>query len=175
MGQIRTNQFVNASWSLREFKLLRNCTGQCCTAMRLVPVTDKLNPFGPLFGDPAGHPRANEFQASEPNRLVQKLASTAFDSANINMPDRFNTGQSHASGSTENNYLAQFVSAPAAFRDRIQDRLTSVGSTLTPGERRRAACRRCPVPAAIGSTTTWTWAGGSSGRPRSGSPTSPSG
>ncbi len=135
VGQIRTNQFVNVTppiWTLREFKLIRTCTGQSCSAMRLQPVTDKLNPFGPLFGDPAGHPRVNEFQAAEPNRLVAKLALPAFDAASINVPDKFNTGQSHASGSTENNYLTQFLAAPPAFRDRIQQRLTTLGSTLTP-------------------------------------------
>ncbi len=135
VGQIRTNQFVNApgfTWSLREFKLLRSCTGRSCSAMRLVPVTVKVNPFGPLFGDPAGHPRANEFQASEPNRVVADLARPDFDAAGVEVPDQFNTGQSHASGPAENNYLVQFMGAPSGFRDRIQDRLTSAGSNLTP-------------------------------------------
>jgi hypothetical protein len=150
VGQIRTNQFLDApgfTWTLREFKLLRSCTGQACSAMRVTPVTDKMNPFGPLFGDPAAHPRANEFQTSEPNRVVARLALPAFDSANVVVPDRFNTGQSQASGSTENNYLTQFAAAPAAFRNRIQQRLTSAGSSLTPenvvGRLQALSCAGC--------------------------------
>jgi hypothetical protein len=135
VGQVRTNQFLNApafAWSLREFKLLRTCTGGSCSAMRLVPVTDKLNPFGPLFGATSNHPKATQFQNQDLTATVGKLAGASFDSSNFKVNDLFNTGQSQASGGNENNYVFQFQTAPALFVNRIQQRLTQLGSSLTP-------------------------------------------
>jgi hypothetical protein len=136
VGQIRTNQFLNApsfAWSLREFKLRRTCSDGACTAMRLIPVTDKLNPFGPLFGATSNHPRAAQFHNQDLTQTVAKLALPNFDASNFKVNDIFNTGQSQASGTNENNYRIQFQTAPASFVNKIQQRLTQLGSSLTPG------------------------------------------
>jgi len=46
-GQLRTNQFIQSPWLLREFKLKKTCGTSC--SMVFQPVTDKTNPFGMLF------------------------------------------------------------------------------------------------------------------------------
>jgi hypothetical protein len=133
-GQVRTNQFLNApsfAWSLREFKLVRACSGGSCTAMQFVPVTDKSNPFGPLFQPTATHPKAGDFQTFFPGQ-VKALAAATLSDIDFKVPNNFNTAQSQASGSTENNYVTQFGTDPSTLRTAIQDQLTAIGSSLTP-------------------------------------------
>lgn len=50
----------------------------------------------------------------------------------MKIPDVFNTGQSLASGSTENDYVTQFGPDSSTLRTDIQNALTAIGSTLTP-------------------------------------------
>ena len=139
VGQIRTNQFLQSDagvtpkvWNLREFKLLRTCDGGGCSAMAMVPVTNKTNPFGPLFSHGGGGGGAY-FQAHFLGQ-VAALAATALAKIDLQVPDQFNTGQSLASGSSENNYLAQFAlgTLPNQFEADIQGALTGMGSSLTP-------------------------------------------
>lgn len=135
VGQIRTNQFMQSDplvtpkvWNLREFKLIRTCTGDVCSAMAMVPVTNKTNPFGPLFG--YGAAGAGYFQA----HFLDQIPALAGESIDFKVPDQFNTGQSLASGSTENNYVTQLAlgAVPNQFAADIQAALTALGSTLTP-------------------------------------------
>ena len=139
VGQIRTNQFLQSDptvtpkvWNLREFKLMRTCAGGSCSAMTMVPVTDKTNPFGPLFTYGGGGSGAY-FQGHFITQ-VASLAAATLARIDQQVPDQFNTGQSLASGSTENNYVSQFGlgTLPNQFQSDIQSALTSIGSTLTP-------------------------------------------
>ncbi len=180
-GQVRTNQFLNPApffiWSLREFKLLRTCSGRSCTAMRFVPVTDKTNPFGPLFQPAATHAKSADFQKFFPGQ-VKALAAATLTGIDFKVPDSFNTAQSQASGSTENNYAVQFTADPSTLRTEIETQLAALGSTLTPI---KSSCvrRHSPAPGAISSTATPgtptpqppSWAGAWSGRVPLGSPT----
>lgn len=137
-GQVRTNQFVQPLtlprrvWSLRELKLRRVCAPEC--VLRWVPVTDKVNPFGPLFavdGAPTGGTAA-AFQAELVDR-VPGLAGPSIASIGLHVSDAFNSGQSEASSSTpESNYVVQFGAGPPGFRAALQTRLTALASPLTP-------------------------------------------
>jgi hypothetical protein len=135
-GQIRTNQFVNAPegpslpWSLREFKLLRECDDHGCTSLTIVPITNKSNPFGPLFSPDSNHPRAAAFQDFFPGQ-VAALAAEDLNEIDFDPPDIFNSGQSQASGSLESRYLVQFSADPSPLRDRIQANLDAIGRSLT--------------------------------------------
>jgi hypothetical protein len=136
LGQVRTNQFLKApafTWSLREFKLVRSCSGKVCTALRFIPVTDKSNPFGPLFQPNATHPEAGNFQEFFPTQ-VEGLAAGSLTAIDAEAPDAYNTAQSQASGTTENDYAAQFSAEPSALRASIQAQLAALGSSLTPDE-----------------------------------------
>jgi hypothetical protein len=163
-GQIRTNQFSNTTtgWSLREFKLLRSCAGQACSALRFVPVSNKNNAFGPLFAA-ASLPAAAPFQSFFPSQ-VAALAAASVTQLDIGVSDTFNTGQSQASGATalEMKYPEHFGAAPSGLRSAIQAQLTTLGSSLTPDEivvRAQAlscaGCHRLNNNAALGGGLTW--------------------
>lgn len=53
-GQIRSNQFMQSPWTLKEFRTLIDCEGGVCE-FDFVPDTVKLNPFA-LLWSPAGSP-----------------------------------------------------------------------------------------------------------------------
>jgi hypothetical protein len=130
-GQVRTNTFLSSPWMLREFKLSRPCPTTGCT-LRFDPVTDKTNPFGPLFTDGSPHPLAKEFQDYFLTQ-VPALARTNINTFAYSVPDRFNSGQSLADPGSETDYLRHFsLGRTATFRQNIQDKLTSLNSPLTP-------------------------------------------
>ena len=165
-GQIRTNQFMQTTqtpktWSLREFKLLRTCNGSTCSALKVVPVTDKENPFGPLFTPDGLHPQTANFQDHFVSQ-VGPLAAGNLTDIDITMPDSFNAGQSLASGSNETNYLVQFGPGPSMLRSDLQAALTALGSTLTPDNvvaRAQAlscaGCHRFSNNASLGGGLVW--------------------
>lgn len=129
-GQIRTNQFMGGNWNLREYKLQHTCSGGTCTALTALIATDKTNPFGGLFNPTNTHPLRADFQNIAFPGQVAALAVNDINLFNYAVEDRFNSGQSDAQA-FENDYIAQFGSG-GTFRQRIQDRLTAQGSTLTP-------------------------------------------
>jgi hypothetical protein len=136
VGQIRTNQFSNTTtgWSLREFKLLRKCTGGTCTAPLFTPVSDKNNAYGPLFAPSSSGVAFASFFPTQ----VPSLSATSLAGLDISVPNSFNTGQSQASGATaaEMRYLDQLnldqlSGTPSTLRTNVQSALTSAGSSLT--------------------------------------------
>jgi hypothetical protein len=160
-GQIRTNQFMQPNtprvWDLREFKLRKSCTASNCQ-LRFVPVTNKVNPFGPLF-DPATGPAA--FHAEIAGQ-VGALAGATLANVGMSTSDVFNTAQSQASSSTEMNYPLHFGPGPSTFHSSIQTQLTAAGSSLTPIEivlraqaMSCAGCHRLSNGVAIGGGLTW--------------------
>lgn len=131
-GQFRTNQFMQPRsifasriWSMREYKL-KVTQGQSAV---IFPVTVKTNPFGPLFRSDSTHPRAAEFQ----DHFLTQVESLAVPGMNFgySIPDKFNTGQAQLNGS-ENNYVTHLGGDSSPFGQRIQAKLTQIGSSLTP-------------------------------------------
>lgn len=164
-GQVRTNQFSNTTtgWSLREFKLLRTCSGGSCTAMRFTPVTDKNNAFGGLFAPDSALANAAAFRGFFPSQ-VSNLAGATAPAVDIAMPNTFNSGQSQASGATaaEMKYLEQLTANPSSLRTDIQTQLNALGSSLSPDEivlRAQAlscaGCHRLNNNVVIGGGLTW--------------------
>ena len=163
-GQVRTNSFIQPDapriWSLREFKLARVCTTTC--ALRFVPVSDKVNPFGPLFDGTSTQPTPLAFQAAFLAE-VPRLASADPNAIAMHPSDVFNSGQSQASALvTETNYAVQFGTTPNAFSAAIQSTLSGLGSSLTPldiVQRAQvtscAGCHRFSNNASLGNATTW--------------------
>ena len=78
-GQVRTNQFMQSPWMLREFKLQKSCGSFGCNA-RFIPVTDKTNPFGGLFSPTSTHLRTAEFQGTF---FPSQVASLAVNDINL--------------------------------------------------------------------------------------------
>ena len=135
-GQIRTNQFVVPPapapriWSLREFKLQRSCGLLSCSALRVVPVSSKGNPYGPLYSPSATHARSAAFQEFLPEQ-VSTLIGETIPEIGISIPETYNSGQSEANGTTEGNFAAQIGLESSPLRGAIQVSLTAAGSSLT--------------------------------------------
>lgn len=116
-GQIRTTQFWGDEWLFKEHKLEQYCgvsgAEPCRYWVRTVSV--KENPFGELFNPQTTMPGnpfsiiAQDFQQWFPQNLAGLLSNNPAEMHN-RVEDRFNHGQSHASGphQFENDYLAHF-------------------------------------------------------------------
>jgi len=165
LGQVRTNQLVNTDtgWSMREFKLQRQCQGANCSALRFVPVTNKGNAFGGLFDPASTDPLAADFRAYFPTQ-VASLAATDLNRISMSVPDKYNSGQSQSSGvfSSEMQYLAKLGTEPSELRSAIAAKLLSLGSTLTVDEIVRraqtttcAGCHRLSAQADLGGGLVW--------------------
>jgi hypothetical protein len=131
-GQIRTNMFIEPLWQLREFKLLHRCStlGNPCSALRIVPATDKSTPFGELFDDLSTHAKAATFRTHFLGRIPDLLDDNLMGLA-LQTADRFNAGQSSAQG-VENDYALHFANGGGSFAQAIQQKLQALGSDLTP-------------------------------------------
>jgi hypothetical protein len=130
-GQVRTNQFMQPPWTLREFKVrLSLCSGVPC-ALNFRPVTVQTNPGGTLFNPASAHPQAPNFQNVAFPPEVPSLAINDINLFNMAVANNFNSGQSNSQG-PENDYLFQFGINPSPFRANIQTELNLIGSPLTP-------------------------------------------
>jgi hypothetical protein len=163
-GQIRTNQFSNPSpriWSLREFKLRRECGLLTCSSLKVVPVTAKDSPHGPLFAV-ATHPKTAAFQSYLPGQ-VQALSGATIPDIDEEIPDTYNSGQSQATSlTTETNYLANLGADASPLRDALGASLANQGSTLTVDHivarvqaLSCAGCHRLSNGADLGGGITW--------------------
>lgn len=136
-GQIRSNQFMQFNWILREFKMLetpacstRNCGLADLSTLIIKPVTVKVNPAGLLFAN-ASDARTVTFR-QEFITQIDKLSVNDINRFDFTPSDRFNGGQSDEMHPLENVYTQQFTSAPVSFKAAIQTKLTAIGSSLTP-------------------------------------------
>lgn len=131
-GQVRTNQFLQFNWMLREFQMKKTCPTATTCAMRFVPVTDKVNPFAGLFSPTSTHSLAPSFRAALVN-AVPALAANDINRFNHSVSDSFNSGQSDSQDFRQT-YNATFGSGPSTLRSQLQTKLTSIGSALTPDQ-----------------------------------------
>jgi hypothetical protein len=160
-GQVRTNQFMQAAWLLREFKIQKDCTQSPCV-VQFIPDTVKTNPGGPLFNPSAMHPRAADFQTTTFIGQVANLAVNDINLLGMDIPDDDNSGQSNAQNPMENHYVNQFGTGPSPFRAKIQSELTALGSPLTPNNvvaramaSSCAGCHQLSNGANLGGGMTW--------------------
>ncbi len=150
-GQIRTNQFMQGPWNLREFRLERSNgaadprTGMngapgsspaIASSLIFVPETVKANPYGRLFNgalpgsnDPLAQ-HAAEFQRHFLDQ-VDTLAINDLNRFSYSVPDVFNAGESQMFGSAPTDYLAQFDQdgGDSPFRTELDARAEEHGLT----------------------------------------------
>ncbi len=130
-GQIRTNMFVNfAEWNLREFKLVRDCTGltrRCTLRFEHVPVA--ANPANELFLD--SHANSAAFQAS----LIEQVAglAAATDANQIALSTETNHDELESAPQRADVDFAAAGHASAGLQASITARLTTIGSPLSVG------------------------------------------
>jgi hypothetical protein len=128
-GQVRTNQFMQALWTLREFRVRKQCTGKTCV-LRIEPDTVKNSPAGVLFSSKTTHSLQEDF-AQVLTAQVETLAVNDLMRFSLALDERFSGGQSRSSG-TEDLYSHQFGKGASPLRTQLQARLDALGSALTP-------------------------------------------
>lgn len=181
LGQVRTNQFVqdgleHRSWSLREFKIEHTCEGKLSArhkhgrkhakhghqecSLTFVPVTNKTNPYGPLFAGEITHPKQQAFQEQFVGQ-VEALAAEEVTSIAMQVDDVFNSAQSQSSGGIETDYLAHF-SDESDLALGIEQELERIGSDLEPIDivaraqtQSCAGCHRFSNGRDLGAGLTW--------------------
>jgi hypothetical protein len=162
-GQIRSNQFMQSPWLLREWRLVVDNRG-LTRKLRMVPVTVKTNPWGAAFDTASSDTRSVSFR-SEFAQKTGQLAASSLMGISVDVDDEFNTGQSVAQGA-ENNYGTHFATGAASdpsFSNAIAAELAAIGNiTLTPRNvvdraltQSCAGCHRLSDGAALGDGLVW--------------------
>jgi hypothetical protein len=152
-GQIRTNQFLDSSWNLKEFKAEINAQGLSV----IKPVTVKSNPVAELFSSTRSDAQALAFQSEFVLNLDSLLKD--FDHFSLTNSDQHNNGQSHANGplASENFYaIPVFAASGTSFQSSLANKLTQLNSSLTAQQvvNRATAmtCAGCHEPVQYGLT-----------------------
>lgn len=131
-GQIRVNARENTFrlWELSEYRT------ELTPNLRLVRTTTKDNPFDTLSGNVSSDPQAQAFQDAVINSIPTtpgtKLLADTFSGLSIDLPGSVNNDIDIGVPRDPNSTHELFIGASAAFKSRIQARLTAVGSNLTP-------------------------------------------
>jgi hypothetical protein len=142
-GQIRTNQFMQVPWVLREYQL-RHVTASRRRAADLdfVPVELKNNPAAVLF-DPTLPAAGGQHAATAADfqgaflEQVGPLSSGPISAISMSTRPSHEAGESEAPRTdTRARYTWQFTrdGGRSAFRDALATRLGEQGSSLTPAE-----------------------------------------
>ncbi len=133
-GQIRTNQFMQGPWNLREFKLVRDCRCLPCR-LEIVPTTVKDNPYGEFFAANNQEPLRAGFESA----LIESVETLAIPDVNRfhwNVSNKLNAAESESEGNTSSDYESRF-GAPGlitlnSLPARLKAELLRIGSSLEP-------------------------------------------
>ncbi len=155
-GQIRTNQFMESVWLLKEFKIIINQDG----LSTIDAVSVKSNPADFLFDAQNADFRVPGFQVDFVNNMNSLLGD--FNTFSLTVANNsHNNGQSHASGFlfTENMFSNPFFgSGSDRFRQEVNNKLAAAGSELNTNQviARATAmtCAGCHNPGSFGLTIT---------------------
>ncbi len=132
-GQVRTNNFSQGPWTLRENKLL-GWNG----IMFPIPFPDAANPHAPLLADGSTDPRAAACKQDFLNTIPSLLTNDPNLMA-VNVSHPCLDGESPNNGSQGNYDTHVDPGTSPVFHAQIQSVLTSLGSTLTPNDIARRA------------------------------------
>lgn len=132
-GQIRTNQFMQPPWVLREFRLVRDAATH---AARVLPTTVNDNPYGDLFTKkpiPWSPEFREAFLASVSTLARKNLANLCYGNADDcgHSPASFNAAESNTRKNDVNDYPERLKRDPD-FAARIERRLA--GTPVTSAE-----------------------------------------
>jgi hypothetical protein len=170
-GQIRTNQFMQAPWVLREYQLrFRPASRRAAADLDFVPVELKNNPMGLLF-DPTIPTSTSSYAglAADLQRVflddVGALASPTVPGISMTTESEHEAGESEAArDNNQSRYVFHFArdGGQSSFRSALAARLTTLGSSLTPDNvvaraqtQSCAGCHDLSNGAALGGGLTW--------------------
>jgi hypothetical protein len=147
-GQIRTNQFLEFQWSLREFKTVIDCGTSPCT-FSTVPIMVKVNPHGTLWNEDNADVRAFNFRADTVGQL-SRLASATMSGIGYEVDLAHDAGESVSHpGTVVDDYRLQMnLAAATAFRAAL-----GAGSHTADQIANRAltqSCAGCHQPVTFG-------------------------
>lgn len=135
-GGIRTSEIdANSSFRMYQFRLTKDCSSAC--TLRMTPDVLQNFPFGPLFDSSKNLPLTQAFQ----DAFVEQVPNLAVHDVNeffVDTPRQFLMAESNPLDSQPVFLFEQpFRNSKAtnpAFSNRIQDKLTAIGSTLSPDD-----------------------------------------
>lgn len=168
-GQIRTNQFLQAPWLLKEFKTQTTCVGTNCE-FDIVPISVKGNPYGELwnrdianFGSvsiPGLDLLAQDFQSDTLTQVTDTLLGHSdLGSFSYAVEGNKNAADSNSQGSLqEDNYRRELINV--SLDPGFEIDLNNAGSALTTpltatqiANRATAlSCAGCHMPSFFGLT-----------------------
>jgi hypothetical protein len=127
-GQIRTNQFLEQPWMLKEFKLALDCTITPCV-VEPVPIPVKVNPDGELWTESTTG-LANAFQHNVVLPQVSSLGVNDINKFSYQVPLQFDAARSQPqSPGLRDHYFESYTAVPgvpAGFRASLG---TAAGTT----------------------------------------------
>lgn len=134
-GQIRTNQFEQGPWTMREYKLVKDC--RCSLddcKLLMVPMTVKTNPHGEMFNVASVEPRVPALVSAVASQ-VGSLSIPDINKFSYEVSDILNAAESPIDDPAQvNNYLLQFSSPFNAPFDAAISASLPPGSTLSPSD-----------------------------------------
>jgi len=157
-GQIRTNEFLQGPWTLKEFKTVIDCAAAPCT-FNLVPIMVKVNPFPQLWNESDPHINGPDFRADTVAQLA-RLSSGELMKIGYDVDQKNDDGESISQGAADN--YRNHMNAAAVFGFRA---LLGGGPLTADQIANRALAQSCHgchqpsgfginVPGAIGAVTT---------------------
>lgn len=145
-GQIRTNQFLQPPWTLKEFKTVIDCAGGPCT-FNLVPIMVKVNPFPALWNEDDPHVNGPDFRAATVAQLAN-LSSGELMKIGYSVDLKHDDGESISQGASDNYRNHMNAAAAVGFRA-----LLGAGPLTADQIANRAltqSCHGCHLPAGFG-------------------------
>ena len=131
-GQIRTNQFLETPWMLKEFKLALDCTNKPCK-LDTIPIPVQLTPDGNLWTE-SGEGLAGDFQQS----VLAQVGQLSIDDVNrfsYQVPVVFDAARSESqTGGIQDDYFEAYsagVGRPGGFKSQLAARSGLASPALT--------------------------------------------
>jgi hypothetical protein len=122
------NLFMQFNWNLREYR-----TAIVNNLLKIVQQNNHQTPAAQLFNEADPHPKGPNFRSAYLN-VVPNLAVNDINLFNTNgLSTTFDSADADQQNSTKSNYPPQFQQSPN-FSASIQQKLTSIGSPLTPAQ-----------------------------------------
>jgi len=132
-GQIRTNQFLQSPWMLKEFKLALDCTTRPCK-LDPVPIPVKVTPDGNLWAETTAG-LANDFQQHVVLPQVDQLAVNDINKFSYQVPLAFDAARSEPqTGGIPDNYPEAYTTVPGlpgGFRSALAAAAATSSPALT--------------------------------------------
>ncbi|MED5618989.1 hypothetical protein [Ideonella sp. BN130291] len=176
-GQVRTNQFMQQNWLMRQYTLQVDSG-----FLKFMPMPGRNNPEGLLFNETANHAKSADFRAAFLNVVGSLKVNDVYRFNMTALSDAFSAFDSDAQSTTKTNYAKQFESSPN-FSAAIQAKLSEgTASSLTPQDivaraqaMSCAGCHQLSNGASLGGGLTWPASAGFAHTPENKTEPSPDG